>query len=170
MIRILVLAMLAAFLCGCRPIEVPVWETVTDDVLETASYMEDAYTITLGVPKDAVEDEVTRNRRVYRHVDGDYKIYTQVYLAASPESAVRQLTGFEMEQLCVIETTRFGLPEYRFTWYDAEETALCRADLLIDETVCYAVVFAVQESAGGAYNQLVTEVFSTFGLYFDEGV
>ena len=160
-------------LCGCKPVQLPAWETVSDTVVEAGSVWDGTYTITVGVPADAVEQDADSEvQKVYRHASGEYELYTRVFLASGVESAIRQLTGCEMEQLCVMETTRFDMPEYRFTWYQPEgETGkLCRADMVMDGEVCYAVVFAVEESVGGKYNQLITEVFSTFGLYYDEGI
>lgn len=150
------------------------WETVTDEVEETAAYDDGKYEISLGIPEDAelCTSSSDGRRKRYSHTDGDYEITTEVLLASSMESMVRQLTGLEASDLDIIKTTRFDLPEYRFVWYRTGENggALCRADVVADACDYYAVVFAVPEDAGKLYYEVANEVFSTFGLFWDEGV
>ena len=134
------------------------------------SHLDSAYTITIGVPKDATEVFNDHGSKLYRHEGGEYEIRTMVFSAENADSAVRKIVGEKQKNMSIMETTRFSMPEYRFAWYDTGEKALLRADLVMDGTICYAVIFSVDEQMGGKYDPLITEVFSTFGLYFDEGV
>ena len=155
------------FLCGCG--EKPAQEAMAQDAVAVIN-LDRAYTITIGVPRDATEVLNLNGSKLYRHEGGEYEILTKVFFAEDADRAIEQLMGTKKNDLCVMETTRFSMPEYRFTWYDASEQALLRADLVMDKNTCYAVVFSVDEQLGRKYDALVTETFSTFGLHFDEGV
>lgn len=167
------LLLLAVLLCGCSGAE-PAWETV-DDVLPSepvSSWQEEAYTITVGVPAEAALLASSNGWNLYATETGDCEIQTGAFLASSLDSAVRQLSGYDADRLLIIETTRFDLPEYQFAWYtDREEGGyLCQADLVMDGMRCYAVVCSRAEAAGSAYDGAIRQVFSSFGLHYDEGV
>ena len=137
---VLLACALGALLCGCAVAE-PAWETVDDTIVQdTGSYLDSAYTMLFDVPADA-------------------------------DTAVRRLSGFSPEDLDVSETTRCGLPEYRFAWYTSgdEGGSLCRADVLLDGTVCYALTFSARERCGSTYDSTAEQVFATLSLFEDEG-
>ena len=68
-----------------------------------------------------------------------WKLNSGVFLAWDEAAAVRLLTGQgRPRRLTVLETTRFGLPQAQFAWYDADAGRLCRADLILDGTTGYA--------------------------------
>lgn len=160
---------LLALLCGCAS---PVWETVADDVPQEASavWQEEAYTITLGLPQAAVLQEADAGRSCYRVAETGLEITTEVFLASEQDSALRHVSSQPADSLTVLKTSRFGLPEYQFAWYEAETGKLCRADLVMDGMTCYAVVCATPEAAGDSLLDEVRAVLASFGLYRDEGV
>lgn len=163
----------AALLCGCQPAETPVAELVTDSIPASVT-VDTPYAITVSVPQDAQNaDEAPffGAERIYRPEDGRYEIETKSILAESPDSAVHQISGYAAEELAVVETRRFSMPEYRFAWYapDGADGWVCRADLFRDGERYYCVICRVRESAGENCGQLATEVFSTVGLFTDEG-
>ena len=168
------IVVLALLLCGCSRAEAA-WETVDDAEIMAASgsWLDSAYTMVFSVPQDAVEDTTASGRdcTVYTQADGGYEIERRTMLCADADSAVRRLSGFAPEQLDVIETTRFGLPEYQFAWYSEtdEGARLYRADVLLDGTYAYALKLSVPESGGCQYDSTAQGVFATLGLYTDEG-
>lgn len=158
-------------LTGCAK---PVWETVDDEVtvLPTALWQETAYEIQLGLPQGLELVEQTENRCFYG-VDADgLEVETCRFLAADCDSAIRAVSGFEAEELTILQTRRFDLPEYQFAWVAQTEqgSRLYRADLILDEMDCYAVICSRPEQAGTTLDQEISQVFSTFGLYVDEGI
>ena len=157
--------MAAFLLTGCQKPQ-PEREMVQYDASPTLAESTDVYDISIFLPPDVTVQENTsaENRKRYLHNGGAYELYTSVFLADSAESAMRMVTGRQADMLSVIETERFGLPEYRFAWYEEDASANCRADLVQDGDRFYAVVFSVEEEAGNAYNELMAEVFSTIGL------
>lgn len=156
-------------LTGCS---VPVWETVDDDLSVSASQQQEAYTVQIGVPDGMTLLEDGETFQLYSTDNGELEIETQTFLTAGVDSAVKTLTGFSAEELTILQTTRFDMPEYQFAWVAQTEQGarLYRADMVLDGTRCYAVVCSSLESAGDYYAFQARQVFSSFGLYQDEGV
>jgi hypothetical protein len=164
-----ILLFFTVLLGGCG--EAAVTEFVTDSVPVSAP-VDPRYEVTVSVPQEAQGALPPRGaERVYRPADGRYEIEVKSLLAESAESAVHQLSGFPAEELNVVKTSRFSMPEYRFAWYapDGADGWVCRADLLQDGERFYCVICRVRESAEENCGQLAVEVFSTVGLFTDEG-
>lgn len=158
----------AAMLCGCG--EAAVTEFVTDSIPASAT-AKTAYEIAVSVPAEAQNTALRRGTEcVFRPKDGRYEIITKQLLAEGAESAVHQLSGYAAEELKIVRTTRFSMPEYRFAWYepDGEDGWVCRAAVLQDGERFYCVLCRVRESAEENCGQLAMEVFSTVGLFTDE--
>ena len=161
---------LTVLLGGCGG-ETAATEFVTDSVPVSAP-VEAGYAVAVTVPQEARGTAPQFDaERVYRPADGRYEIEVKSLLAESVESAVHQLSGYAAEELGVVKTSRFSMPEYRFAWYapDGEDGWICRADLLQDGERFYCVICRVRESAEENCGQLAVEVFSTVGLFTDEG-
>ena len=169
--KVCLIGLMVWLLAGCAA---PVWETVEDvlPAVETAAWQETAYTIQLGLPEGAVLTEETETCRLYTTPGDNLEIQTETFLASGLDDAVRHLSGMSAENLTILKTQRFSLPEYQFVWYAQSEEGgwLCRADLVIDGLDCYAVVCRSRESGGNDREQTIRQVFSTFGLFRDEGV
>ena len=130
------------------------WETVEDTIPAAAEFGSPAYRLTPGTAEDVLapvfsEDGFTA---VYEQKDGDYEITTQTMRAMDTDDIVRRLSGFAPEQIEVLRTQRFGMPEYQFAWYASGEEGgrLCRADVLCDGDWCYAVTFSAREDCSAA--------------------
>ena len=156
--------------CGSRA----VWETVEDPLptTEVSSWLEEAYTIQIGVPErmDLLAEQ--EGCSLYSNADGSFEVETRVFLTAGLADAVQKLSGYKLEELNLLETTRFDLPEYQFSWVSQTERGLMisRADLVLEEQCCYAVICSSLESVGNDYDGQVREVLATFGLSRDETV
>ncbi len=160
---------LAALLCGCRA-EVQ-WETVDDEVVAASGPAEEPYIITFGVPDDAsLEPLSEEHRNLYVQEDGAYEILSDVITAPNLDEALRAVSGFGADELEVLETRRFGLPEYRFAWASASDEGnyVSQASLVEDGSYYYALIFSVREEMGSAYEGCAEAVFSSFGIYGDE--
>lgn len=160
----------ALLLAGCSAAPAA-WETVDDEIVEASGPLEEPYIITFGVPTDVDDPPVTDGSRcLYVQKDGDYEILSDVFTARNCGEAIRQLSGFEAAELDVLETERFGLPEYRFAWASEsdEGTFVSQAALVEDGSYYYALVFSVREGLGGQYADCAEAVFSSFGVYGNE--
>lgn len=161
--RIMVfLAAMCVLLSGCS--RAVVWEQVTDTepAEQVAFWQEEAYALTVAVPPELRMVE----SNFYETENGAWQVEIQTFLASDLGSAVRRLSGFETDRLTILQTSRFGLPEYRFAWYSqtAEGGRNYRADLVMDKTVCYAVVSSCSETVGNEYEQQIRQVFASVGL------
>ena len=169
--RLIGLVMAFLLLSGCS---VPVWETVEDTqpVVAVSSWLQDAYTVQFGVPETVDLLEQKEGWQLYGTADGSLEIETRTFLVSGPDSAVKAVSGFEAEQLTILQMSRFGLPEYQFAWVSQTEqgSRLYRAELVLDGTKCYAVICSRPEEAGDSHDQAIRQVFSSFGLFTDEGV
>ncbi len=164
-----IVLILTLLLCGCRA--EPDWETVDDAAVQVSATVEPPYIITYGVPADAsMEPLSARNRGLYVGEGGEYEIMSDVISAASLDDALRQISGFGLDELDVIETSRFGLPEYRFAWSSASDEGeyVSEASLVQDGGYYYALIFSTRQGLSGKYDDCAEEVFASFGLYGDE--
>lgn len=162
---------LCVLLCACLA-DLPAWETVDDEVLLPAQSRR-ASSIVFSVPEDAVCQSLSPDGAdaLYEAADGSYAIITSVS-QQSPETVMEALTGFCADDLSILTTTRFGLPEYQFVWsaLDDEGERVYRAAMLCDELYCYTLCFSRPASAGSSYDAIQSRIFSSFGLYYDETV
>lgn len=167
--KIACLAGLLVLLTGCST---PAWETVEDFLPSqpVSGWLETAYEIRIGLPEQAELTWEAEGCKLYEA--GDLEIETDTFLASGLDSAVRRLSGYEAERVSILQTKRFDLPEYQFAWYSqtGEGGRLCRADLVIDGTVCYAVVCSAPEDAGNLLEEETRQVFASFGLSDGEQV
>lgn len=156
-------------LCGCQA-EVQ-WETVDDEIVPVSAVLEKPYIITFGVPEDTSKETLSdQNRSIYVQENGDFEIISDVIAAASLDEAVRLVSGFGTEEIELLRTERFGLPEYQFAWSSTSDEGgyVSRASLVEDSDYYYALIFSVREGLGTAYDDCATAVFSSFGLHGDE--
>lgn len=169
--KALLIMLLAALLTGCSA--ETVWERVTDSDLRTeAVWQAQAYTVQLAIPAQAELTERSDGVMLYSVDDGSCEISSHVFLASSADSAVYYLSGLRSSRLNVIETTRFGLPEYHFAWFAQTEAGgrIYQADLVMDGTHCYAVMTSAAEERAKDYDELFRQVFSGFGLSAPDAV
>ncbi len=163
----------ALLLSGCGAAET-VWETVDDTLPVQVAAPADAYTMSFDVPVDAVASAFSDGgaQRVYAQKDGDYEISAETISAEGIDAVVRRLSGFSAEQLQIVQTRRFGMPEYQFAWYASgdEGGRLYRADVLMDGSYGYALVFSIREGLGVSYEKTAEQVFSSFNLFYDEKI
>lgn len=166
---ILASLVLAAVCCGCA--STTTWETVDDEIVAASGPAEEPYIITFGVPEDVNLEPLSEgSRNLYVQKDGDYEILSDVVTAPNADEAICQVSGFDAEDLDVMETTRFGLPEYRFAWVSEsdEGSYVSQAAVVEDGSYYYVLVFSAREEAGNTYDSCAESVFASFGIYGNE--
>lgn len=166
-LKLLLCSALLLGLCACSSPSEPVWEYVEDDLVASAA--EDApYALCVFIPQGLTMEENTpaSTGERYLHEDGDYSISTRTLLGTSAEEVITWLTDCAYDQLTVLQTSRFGLPEYRFSWYEEQDGTgyACRGDVIQDGDYFYVVKVAVKEDLGGEYRDLAAQVFASIGL------
>lgn len=168
--KLTIVLLLLLFLTGCST---PAWETVSDSLTDQpVSWLTDVYTIETSLPQGVELLAQTDGWSVYSNQDGTMEVETRVFPASDLTSAVKVLSGYEVDRLNILQTERFDMPEYQFAWVTQTECGqrLSRADIVIDDTNCYAVVCSTLEQSGNMYAEDVRQVIASFGLYTDEGV
>ncbi len=161
---------LIIFLAGCSS-SAPSWETVSDTAAVQSHWSEQTLEINFGIPENLQTKSQTEDGVNYVINDGEMIVSADKILASDLNTAVSLLSGMEADELTVVTTERFGLPEYRFAWCEATEQGelrLCTADLVLDDIYGYVLLCSTDAEAGDRYDHQIESVFSTFGLYFDE--
>ncbi len=159
-------AVLALLLSGCAEQEVA-WETVSDDpALQAGSILPEPYEILVALPSDA---EQTMETGVYANAAEEYEVVTQVLPASTVQTAIRQISGFDAEDLEVVKLQFGSLPEYQFAWANETEegTVYSRALLVASDSYYYVLQFHAHGRSRAAEQR---DVFASFGLFCDEGV
>ena len=158
--KLWILLALASLLCGCAAEET--LETVSDDIIQPV--MAQPGEISVRLPDNAVAPVLeSDSEQVY--LSEDYEILVQTCPAGNLNDTIRKLTGFDKEQLTVMETEQDGAKRYDFVWAAAGEDGerLGRAAVLDDGSYHYCL--SVLRDAQGEKSQVVwSEVFSSFGL------
>ena len=140
---------LALVLCGCGAKET--LETIADDI-PVESVLGPMREISVRLPDGAVSP-VLKSEAEQLYLSEDYEILVQTCPAGNLNDTIRKLTGFDKEQLTVMETEQAG--------EDGER--LGRAAILDDGSYHYCL--SVLRDAQGEKSQVVwSEVFSSFGL------
>lgn len=152
-------------LTGCAA--QPVWETV-EDGCETTVHCTD-YDLLLPLPKQAEVIGSRNGDTLYQM--GSMEVLATTFYAADYQAAVKHLSGYEAEKLNILQTSRFDMPEYQFVWCSQSEEGcmVYRADLIMDDMTCYAVVCGAPET-DDTFQDGVRQVFSSFGLSAPEQV
>ena len=110
------ICLLAFLLCGCRAEET--METVSDEWMVPA--MAQPREISVRLPEDTVAPVLEQDgRRLYMGLD--YEIMVETLAAGDLNATVRTLSGYEKEQLTVLETRQGDLDRYDFVWTTAGE-------------------------------------------------
>ncbi len=166
LLSLLLILMLAA--CGKEEQEV---ETISDVVPPVANE-QPVFVLTVALPDDVIEQTYaeTSDRHVYQQQDGDYEVVTEILYDVGIEEALRSVTGQSSEQLTVLKTERYSMPEYRTSWYTMgdEGGRINRASILYDGAVCYCVSFSAPEEKAAEVQDRMESVLSSIGLSMEE--
>ena len=159
-------------LSGCKA-QGDIRETVNDFVPEHQQvWTEKSYDFIFGVPEGMTETFSRDDWTCYEEQNGGLEVYTVKLLSSSVNSSVKLISGTDPEKLYIVESSRFSLPEYKFCWcaHSDEGARVYYADIVIDDIYTYGLVCSAPEERWKRYSEQTETVFSTFGLFFDEGV
>lgn len=155
------LSVLLLMLTGCAAEET--FETVADELIQPV--IAEQKQIYVELPGAAASPAVESDSgRLY--MCGDYDISVQILDGGDLSATVRTLTGFEPEELTVMETQRDDLACYEFVWASAGETGdqVGRAMILDDGSYHYCLM-VLGDAEKAAQNQVFWEdMFNTFRL------
>ena len=143
--RWLWMIVLAVLLCGCKAEET--LETVSDEWMVPA--MAQPREISVRLPENTVLPVMEQDgRRLY--MGQDYEIIQETLASGDLKDTVRTISGFEKDQLTVLETCQADADRYDFVWTTTGEQGvrLGRAVILDDGNYhyCMTVLRDAEES------------------------
>lgn len=159
--KTVLVGLMALLLCGCRAEET--FETVSDEWI--APVMASPREVSVSLPGEASVPAVeSENGRLY--LCEDYEVFIQILDSGDLNATIRTVSGYEAEELTVMETNLDGISRYEFVWTSAGERGdrLGRGVILDDGD--YHYVMTVLRDEGTTENSQVvwSEVFRSFSL------
>lgn len=157
-----VLSVLLAFLltgCGARE----TFETVSDDVVQPV--MAQMRQINVSLPDDAAAPALeSEGGAVY--VCEDYEVYQQVMSAGDLEATVREVSGFDLENLTVVTTTQGGCKRCDFVWASASDRGdrVGKGCILDDGSYHYVLTVLGDAEMAEEYEVVWREIMDSFSL------
>lgn len=152
------MVLLAALLTGCRAEET--LETVDDEWV--VPVMAQPREISVRLPEDALAPVLEQeNKQLYMGLD--YEIMLETLAAGDLNATIRALSGYEKDQLTVLETRQGDADRYDFVWTMAGEKGdrLGRAVILDDGNYHYCM--SAQRDPGDTM-VVWRDVFGSFSL------
>lgn len=152
------ICLLALLLCGCRAEET--LETVSDEWL--VPVMAQPREISVRLPEDTVVPVLEQDGcRLY--MGRDYEIMVETLAAGDLNATICTLSGYEKEQLTVLQTRQGDLDRYDFVWTTAGEQGdrLGRA-VILDDGVYHYCMSALRDA--GDTLVMWQDVFGSFSL------
>lgn len=108
--------LLVVFLCGCGAEET--LETISDEWVVPA--MAQPREVTVRLPDNALMPVLEQEGRQLYMGDG-YELMLETQSSGDLDATIRHLSGFEKENLTVIQTQQDGADRYDFVWTAAGE-------------------------------------------------
>ena len=156
--RLVWMVLLAVMLCGCSAEET--LETVNDEWIVPA--MAQPREISVRLPDNVVMPVLEQDgSRIYM-ADG-YEIMLETLASGDLNATIRDLSGYEKDQLTILETRQGDADRYEFVWTTAGERGdrLGRAVILDDGDYHYCM--SVLRDAGDTF-VVWRDVFRSFTL------
>lgn len=155
------LLVLALLLCGCRAEET--FETISDEIVTPV--IAQPRQITVRLPEDAVLP-VLESDTEQIYLAEDYEIILQQLDSGDMEDTVRTLSGYEPDQLTIVQTQQEDVSRREFVWVSTGETGdrLGRAVILDDGNYHYCMSVLRDASTMEDSQIAWSEVFQSFTL------
>ena len=157
----LILGILSLFLTGCT--SQPTLETLGDVFAEPAAAQ--AREIAVQLPGEASVPAVESDSgRIY--TCGDYDLAIQTLAGGDIDATIRSLTGYDREDLTVMETDQEGLNRYDLVWASAGEQGekLGRGVILDDGSYHYTMTVLRDADTTETLQVVWSQVFGSFSL------
>lgn len=160
--KIMVIILCAILLSGCAAAET--FETVSDELVQPVMAQERKLTVSL--PEDAVAAVMEAGDGSKMYLCDGHTISIQTLEAGDLHRTIRTLSGFDKDQLTVLERQCDGGRRYEWVWSAVGEGGdqLCRAVVLDDGTYHYCLTAMADAEVGAAVQETWDGVFSSFGF------
>ena len=160
------LALVLLMLSGCGAQEA--FESLSDDYIQPVSAP--VWQVVLDVPQDASVTVLEGENTGKLYLCDDYTVAVQTFASGDLHTTLRTLTGYEKENLTLIQTLQDGAKRYECVWSAAGEGGdqVGRACLLDDGNYVYAVTVMAEETRAGELSDVWQELFDSFRLVSPE--
>lgn len=151
----------ACLLTGCAA---PTFETL-GDVPHQQVAAPVPRKVVLELPEGAVKS-VWSGEEDTMYLCEDYTVHLQTLGAGDLSASIRHLSGFDKEQLTIMQSRCGDHDRYEWVWTAAGEggDAVYRCALLDDGDFHYALTVTASAATAGAFTEEWTEIMSTFRL------
>lgn len=155
------LTIFCLLLCGCS--SEAGFETL-GPVIHVGQNAPPAREMLLDFPDDAAMLTASGPDSIY--TCGDYDLCLQVLPSGDICATIDILSGFDPEQLTVMESTQTGADRYDWSWTAAGESGdmICRAAVLDDGNYHYTLCVRADADLAGNLTQQWNLLFRSFGL------
>lgn len=159
--KMLLWLVLALSLAGCG--EAEVFETVGDEMIQ--SVMAEPREIRLSLPEEALLPAMETDSGTL-YICKDYDVSVQTLESGDLEKTIREVSGFDRNDLTIMETTLSDSDCYEFVWTSAGEwkEQLCRCMILDDGNFHYVLTAMIDADLIGEYQEIWNGMFESFGL------
>ena len=157
--RIIVLILVALLLGGCGRQET--FETLNDEYLRPV--MVEQRRILVDVDEDAL---VLQGQNGTAYLCDGYSVTTQVLSAGNLNGTVKTLTGFEADELTVMQTASVGYSRYACAWSASSESGVVvgKAVILDDGMYHYCITVIADAAAADTLQEVMDSIFDSVTL------
>lgn len=157
----IIVALVALLLCGCGAQET--FETISDEIVTPV--MAQPREISVRLPDNAVAPVLDSDgKQIY--ISEQYEIVLETLSAGDVNATVQTLSGYEKDQLTIMETQWDDIARYEFVWVSAGERGdrLGRA-VILDDGQHHYCLSVLRDAATVENCQVVwSDVFNSFSL------
>ena len=159
--KLILLAGILLLLTGCAA--EPTFETMSDEYVQPA--IAQTHQMTLSLPEDASVLTVQSDGGDLYFCDG-YTITVQVMQSGDLNKTLLQTTGFEKDQLQLMQTQPDCFKRYDWVWTSAGEgeDQVCRGAILDDGVSHYVLTCMAGASQSHRVQEAWQELFDSFDL------
>lgn len=164
--KLILIAGVLLLLTGCKA--QTTFETVEDAYIQPVSVQ--IHQMALALPEDAATLTVQSDEGGNLYFCDGYTVTVQVLPSGDLNSTLRQTTGFDKEDLPVMETQPGGIKRYDWVWTSAGEgeDQVCRGALLDDGVSHYVLTCMAGASQAQTVQEDWQDLFSSFCLLTQE--
>lgn len=161
--KMICLMMLALMLQGCAAQEV--FETVDDEYVQVM--LPAAARISLQLPDDQAQAVMENDADQIIYLYEDFSVCIEIASAGSIGQTLKEVTGFELENLTVMQTMSDGCRRYQCAWSSAGENGdqVGRACVLDDGYYHYVITVMGGEDAAGEKTAVWQDLLDSFDIY-----
>lgn len=159
-IKVLI-ALMALLLTGCGAEET--FETVSDDLVQPV--MAQMRQVSVWLPEDAAAPALESEDGA-AYVCEDYEVYQQVLPSGDLEATVRSVSGFDLENLTVVTSSRDGCKRYDFVWASVSEQGdrVGKGCILDDGSYHYVLTVLGNAESAGENEEEWRQILDSFAL------